>query len=74
MGLPQDYGMLDMDEIKVTIPFPAPTKQVVGEIDGVKTDVMYISFADKIMITISQKGKLGQWVCVSRGKLFPASC
>jgi len=62
MGIPQDYGMSEIDETKVTIPFPAPTKQVAGEINGVKTDVMYISFADKIMITITQNGRLGQWV------------
>jgi hypothetical protein len=61
MGIPQDYG-IDMDDTKVTIPFPAPTKQVAGEINGVKTDVMYMSFADKIMVTITQNGRLGQWV------------
>ncbi|OAL22467.1 hypothetical protein AYO22_07025 [Fonsecaea multimorphosa] len=64
MGLPQDYGMADLDDTKVTIPFPAPTKQVAGEVNGVKTDVMCVSFADKIMITITQGGKLGQWVTV----------
>ncbi|EXJ62505.1 hypothetical protein A1O7_02943 [Cladophialophora yegresii CBS 114405] len=63
MGIPQDYGV-DMDDTKVTIPFPAPTKQVAGEINGVKTDVMYMSFADKIMITVTQNGRLGQWVTV----------
>jgi hypothetical protein len=61
MGIPQDYG-IDMDDTKVTIPFPAPTKQVAGEINGIKTDVMYMSFADKIMVTITQNGRLGQWV------------
>ncbi|KAI1623203.1 hypothetical protein EDD37DRAFT_461595 [Exophiala viscosa] len=64
MGLPQDYGPPDMDETTVTVPFPAPTKQVAGEINGVKTDVMYMSFSDKIMITITQNGKLSQWVSV----------
>lgn len=63
MGLPQDYEPANMDDTKVTIPFPAPTKQVAGEVNGVKTDVMSISFADKIMITITQNGKLAQWVC-----------
>ena len=64
MGLPQDYVPLDMDESTVTVPFPAPTKQVAGDINGVKTDVMYISFADKLMITITQNGKLSQWASV----------
>jgi hypothetical protein len=63
MGLPQDYETANMDDTKVTIPFPAPTKQVAGEVNGVKTDIMSISFADKIMITITQNGKLAQWVC-----------
>ena len=62
MGIPQDYGMAEIDDTRVTIPFPAPSKQVAGEINGVKTDVMYMSFADKILITITQNGKLGQWV------------
>lgn len=60
MGLPQDYG--NMDETTVALPFPAPTKQVAGEVNGVKTDVMHMSFADKIMITITQNGRLSQWV------------
>ena len=55
--------MAGTDDTKVTIPFPAPTKQVAAEINGVKTDVMYMSFADKIMITIAQNGRLGQWAC-----------
>ncbi|EXJ83740.1 hypothetical protein A1O1_07366 [Capronia coronata CBS 617.96] len=64
MGLPQDYETTKMDETQVTIPFPAPTKQVAGEVNGVKTDVMSLSFADKIMITVTQNGKLSQWVTV----------
>ncbi|KAK7894455.1 hypothetical protein LTR67_006216 [Exophiala xenobiotica] len=64
MGLPQDYGSSDMDETKVTMPFPAPTRQLAGEINGVKTDIMHMSFADKIMITITQNGRLSQWVTV----------
>jgi proteasome assembly chaperone 3 len=62
MGLSQNYGMSELNDTRVTIPFPVPTKQVAGEINGVKTDVMYMAFADKIMITITQNGKLGQWV------------
>lgn len=60
MGLQQDYG--NMDETTVALSFPAPTKQVAGEVNGVKTDVMHMSFADKIMITITQNGRLSQWV------------
>jgi proteasome assembly chaperone 3 len=76
MGLPQDYGMADIDETQVTIPFPAPTKQVAGEVNGVKTDVMHMSFADKIMITVTQNGRLSQWVCTlsQRGHPVYLSC
>ncbi|KAK6365629.1 hypothetical protein LTS17_011015 [Exophiala oligosperma] len=53
-----------MEDTRVTLPFPAPTKQVTGKINGTKTDVMYMSFADKILITITQNGRLSQWVTV----------
>ena len=61
MGLPQDYGMDDVLS-EATLPYPAQTKQTVGEINGVVTDVMSISFSDKIMVTITQAGRLAQWV------------
>jgi proteasome assembly chaperone 3 len=43
-------------------PFPAPVKQAAGLVKGIQTDVSSIYFADKIMITISQAGRLSQWV------------
>merc|ERR1712098_291820 len=46
------------------LPFPAPSKQAAGEINGTKTDVSSISFSDKIMITVTQNGRLAQWVTV----------
>ncbi|KPI41597.1 uncharacterized protein AB675_9377 [Cyphellophora attinorum] len=52
-----------MDE-EGSVPFAAPTRQAAANIDGIKTDVMSISFADKIMITITQNGRLAQWVTV----------
>lgn len=67
MGLPQDYRLSVMEDTRVTLPFPAPTKQVTGKINGTKTDVMYMSFADKILITITQNGRLSQWV-ISRSQ------
>jgi len=42
-------------------PFPASTKQAAGLINGIQTDVSSLYFADKIMITISQGGRLSQW-------------
>jgi proteasome assembly chaperone 3 len=44
------------------LPFPAATKQVAGIVEGVKTDVMVMNFSDKIMLTISQEGRLSHWV------------
>ncbi|PGH09927.1 hypothetical protein AJ79_05543 [Helicocarpus griseus UAMH5409] len=46
------------------LPFPASTKQASGVIGGIPTDVMVVSFSDKILVTVSQKGKLGQWLHV----------
>lgn len=68
MGLPQET--FDMDN---SLPFPAPSKQAAGEINGTKTDVTCISFADKIMITVTQNGRLAQWVCVTFISLIHAT-
>lgn len=43
-------------------PYPARTRQAAREVNGVKTDVTSISFSDRIMITITQQGRLAQWV------------
>ncbi|KAL8656195.1 MAG: hypothetical protein Q9226_002752 [Calogaya cf. arnoldii] len=44
--------------------YPATTRQAAGHIDGILTDVMSSSFSDKIMVTITQRGRLAQWVNV----------
>ena len=44
------------------LPFPATTKQAAGVVGGVQTDVMSVWFTDKIMFTITQKGRIGHWV------------
>jgi proteasome assembly chaperone 3 len=44
--------------------FPAPSKQAAGLVNGTQTDVSSVYFADKILITISQGGRLSQWVFV----------
>ena len=51
-----------MDDTTVTVPYPAQTKQAAAEINCIKTDVTKMSFSDKIMITITQDGRLAQWV------------
>lgn len=44
------------------LPFPAQTKQAAGVVRGVQSNVMVVSFSDKILVTISQSGRLAQWV------------
>ncbi|KAL6719651.1 hypothetical protein ACLMJK_001572 [Lecanora helva] len=44
--------------------YPAITKQAAAVINGKPTDVTSTQFLDKIMITISQDGRLAQWVHV----------
>jgi hypothetical protein len=63
MGLPQDI-MFAAEETAPTInsPYPAQTKQASTQINGVATEVMSIFFSDRIMISISQEGRLAQWV------------
>ncbi|EAS27616.1 proteasome assembly chaperone 3 [Coccidioides immitis RS] len=46
------------------LPFPAQTRQAAGVIGGVQTDVMAVSFSDKILVTISQNGRLAHWLHV----------
>ncbi|BCR88974.1 uncharacterized protein ACHE_50172S [Aspergillus chevalieri] len=46
------------------LPFPATTKQAAGKVNGVQTEVVYIEFADKILVTISQRGRLAHWLHV----------
>lgn len=61
MGL-QLFDMADTTE--VTVPFPAPKSQATAQINGIETEIVSISFLDKIMITITQNGRLAQWVCI----------
>lgn len=42
--------------------YPAVTKQTAGLVDGTLTHVTSMLFADKIMVTITQGGRLAQWV------------
>jgi len=62
------YQMAAADTVDQTstygAPFPAPSKSSSGAINGKMTSVMSIAFADKIVITISQAGKLAHWVHV----------
>lgn len=59
---------MDLSEIAAqlpgagNLPFPAKTRQASGQVGGVLTDVMSIQFADRILVTIIQNGRLAQWV------------
>ncbi|KAJ5674743.1 uncharacterized protein N7477_004677 [Penicillium maclennaniae] len=55
------------------LPYPAATKQVAGIVNGVKTDVMVIKFSDKIMVTISQEGRLAHWLHVPMANQNPGT-
>ena len=52
-----------LNGLNLDLPFPAATKRASGDVNGVHTEVTTIKFSDKILITISQKGRLGHWVC-----------
>jgi len=42
--------------------FPAPSKQATGTVNGIETQVTSLGFSDKLLVTISQEGRLSQWV------------
>ncbi|KAG7123429.1 hypothetical protein HYQ45_013918 [Verticillium longisporum] len=44
--------------------FPAKTRQALGTINGVATEANSVWFSDRIMVTMSQEGRLSQWVHV----------
>ena len=50
-------------------PFPAPTRQASGVVDDIVTEVSSVSFEDKILVTISQDGRLSQWVRLSARRI-----
>ncbi|PHH83778.1 hypothetical protein CDD82_2650 [Ophiocordyceps australis] len=45
--------------------FPAPSRHAHGLVDGVDTQATYMGFADKMLVTISQEGRLSQWFHVA---------
>ncbi|BCS02313.1 uncharacterized protein AKAW2_60577S [Aspergillus luchuensis] len=60
-----DSEPFDINQLQdLNLPYPAVTKQVVGDVKGIQTNVTLIKFSDRILITISQKGRLGHWLHV----------
>ena len=49
--------------METTTAYPARTKTATGNVNGTATDVTVTFFKDKILVTISQEGRLAQWVC-----------
>jgi proteasome assembly chaperone 3 len=47
-------------------PFPATAKQATGHIDGLPTEASSLFFADRILVTLCQDGRLSQWVSLRR--------
>ncbi|KAJ9642056.1 hypothetical protein H2199_005271 [Coniosporium tulheliwenetii] len=52
------------DSPVVPSPYPARSKTLSGDINGIPTSILYMSFSDKILVTISQRGRLAHWVHV----------
>ncbi|KAM0435382.1 hypothetical protein ACHAPT_003476 [Fusarium lateritium] len=44
--------------------FPSKSREASGLVNGVATEVTSTSFSDKILLTISQEGRLSQWIQV----------
>ncbi|KAI1824771.1 hypothetical protein F4861DRAFT_234702 [Xylaria intraflava] len=53
-------------------PFPATSKHATGQIDGVSTEATALFFADKILVTLCQEGRLSQWIQVPLSTPSPA--
>ena len=43
-------------------PYPATSKKATGKVNAILTEASSTIFVDKIMIKISQDGRLSQWV------------
>lgn len=55
--------------------FPSRSREASGLVNGVATEVTSTNFSDKILLTISQEGRLSQWVCRPRfSALTLANC
>ena len=54
--------------------YPATTKQAAATIDGILTKITSAVFTDKIMITITQDGRLAQWVTTPPCRHLGDSC
>lgn len=50
-------------EARVTpAPFPVRSKHAANAIEGIQTEATAMYFADKIILTLAQEGRLAHWV------------
>lgn len=64
-------AMDSKDSYEVTpTPFPASTKTASATIKGLETVATAVYFADKILITVTQNGRLAHWVSSSVERLI----
>lgn len=42
--------------------YPAKSRVAAGIVNGVATEVTSTNYSDRILVTISQEGRLSQWV------------
>ncbi|THV55159.1 hypothetical protein BGAL_0013g00440 [Botrytis galanthina] len=54
-------------------PFPARSQTASAKVNGIDTNVTCLYFADKILITITQGGRLGQWIQIPLTSASPTS-
>ena len=63
MGIPtaSDPTEGEVDE-DVSEPFPVRSRNAAAVVDDIRTEISCMMFADKILVTIAQEGRLAQWV------------
>ncbi|KAI8951418.1 hypothetical protein F4801DRAFT_288402 [Xylaria longipes] len=54
-------------------PFPAASNRATGQVDGVSTEATALFFADRILVTLCQEGRLSQWIQVPLSAPSPAA-
>ncbi|TGJ81970.1 hypothetical protein E0Z10_g6782 [Xylaria hypoxylon] len=54
-------------------PFPAASKHETGQINGITTEATALFFADRILVTLCQEGRLSQWIQVPLSAPSPAA-
>ncbi|CAK7265251.1 hypothetical protein SEPCBS119000_001408 [Sporothrix epigloea] len=58
-----DFALTNTEPVH-GMPYPAKTSTAVGIVDGVPTEAEVTYFCDKILVLVSQGGRLAQWIQV----------